>query len=105
MSDVRRLLRVLTVLTPVPLFWTLFDQQSSRWTYQAVAMDRYVYTGTDESGEPTFFIIKPDVIQVMNAVLILVLIPVMSKGVYPLLRRLGFALRPVRAPFLNVCFS
>ena len=104
-SDVRRLLRVLTVLTPVPLFWTLFDQQSSRWTYQAVAMDRYVYTGTDESGEPTFFIIKPDVIQVMNAVLILVLIPVMSKGVYPLLRRLGFALRPVRAPFLNVCFS
>ena len=38
-SDVKAVLNVLWLFIPLPLFWTLFDQQGSRWTLQAVDMN------------------------------------------------------------------
>lgn len=38
-EDVRRLLKVLLMFLPLPLFWALSDQQGSRWTLQAEHMD------------------------------------------------------------------
>ena len=40
--DIKYVLRILILYIPLPLFWTLFDQQGSRWTLQAVRMDGYV---------------------------------------------------------------
>jgi hypothetical protein len=33
-EDVKVLLRILVLYMPLPVFWALFDQQSSRWTLQ-----------------------------------------------------------------------
>jgi hypothetical protein len=39
-EDVKGLLAVLIVLLPAPLFWSLSDQQSSKWIFQGGNMDR-----------------------------------------------------------------
>lgn len=38
-EDVKGLLRVLALLLPTPLFWSLFDQQASKWVFQASTLD------------------------------------------------------------------
>lgn len=40
-EDVKSLFRVLIMYVPLPIFWSLYDQQASTWTIQAVAMDRH----------------------------------------------------------------
>ena len=72
--DVYLFLRVVVMLLPLPVFWTLFDQQGSRWTLQALRMD-------GRFGE---FVIEPDQVQVLNPVFIIILIPVFETIVYPL---------------------
>ena len=56
-EDVKGLMRVLVLLLPTPLFWSLFDQQSSKWVFQASDLDGRV---------PWFFniTIQPDQMQV-----------------------------------------
>lgn len=44
---------------------------------------------------PGFGLIKPDQMQAVNAVLVLLLIPTFQKGIYPLFRRFGFPCRPI----------
>ncbi len=34
-EDVKVLLKILYLFIPMPVFWALFDQQGSRWTFQA----------------------------------------------------------------------
>lgn len=38
-SDIRVMLRVLLLFVPLPIFWALYDQQGSRWTFQVGAME------------------------------------------------------------------
>ena len=38
-EDVKSLLSVLLLYIPVPVWWALFDQTGSRWTFQATRMD------------------------------------------------------------------
>ena len=59
-EDVKSLLGVLLLYIPVPIWWALFDQTGSRWTFQATRMDGSI-------GETT---IKPDQMQVSVSVLI-----------------------------------
>eukprot|EP00095_Tigriopus_kingsejongensis_P000412 maker-scaffold19_size710362-snap-gene-5.13 protein:Tk00412 transcript:maker-scaffold19_size710362-snap-gene-5.13-mRNA-1 annotation:"peptide transporter family 1-like isoform x2" len=73
-SDVKAVLRVCVLFLLYPVFWALYDQQGSRWTFQATRMD-----GTIGS-----VVILPDQMQVINAVLILVFIPIFDKIIYPL---------------------
>ena len=35
-ADVRQLVACVTLMVPAPIFWSLFDQQSSRWTFQVL---------------------------------------------------------------------
>ncbi|CAB3993303.1 solute carrier family 15 member 1-like isoform X2, partial [Paramuricea clavata] len=86
-SDVKALLRVLFMFLPLPLFWTLFDQQGSRWTLQAEQLDGHI-------GE--LLTVKPDQMQALNPIFILVLIPIFERIIYPILRKCGFALRPLQ---------
>lgn len=79
-TDIKALLNVLVLYIPLPIFWTLFDQQGSRWTFQATRMD----------GEITeSFSLKPDQMQVVNPLLILVFIPLYDAVFYPLLSKIG----------------
>lgn len=54
-EDVKGLLRVLLLFVPAPLFWSLFDQQSSRWVFQARKLDGRL---------PFGLVIEPDQMQV-----------------------------------------
>lgn len=85
-SEARRALRVLAMMTPFPLFWCLFDQTASTWVLQASRMDGSLGNG---------WTILPDQMGVLNALLILLLLPVFDGGVYPLVRRCGLAATPL----------
>ena len=56
-EDVKSLLRVLLLYIPVPIWWALFDQTGSRWTFQATRMDGTIGATT----------IKPDQMQVSQS--------------------------------------
>lgn len=71
--EVRVVLGILAVFAPISLFWALYDQQGSRWTYQAVMMN----------GKVGPINIKPEQMGVFNSVLILVLIPAFDRCLYP----------------------
>ncbi|KAK3890053.1 hypothetical protein Pcinc_005968 [Petrolisthes cinctipes] len=84
--DIKRLMRLLLLFLPLPFFWALFDQQGSRWTFQATRMD----------GQIGQWDIKPDQMQVVNPLFILLLIPVFDKLVYPWLEGCGWLKLPLQ---------
>ncbi|GAB0094459.1 peptide transporter family 1-like [Sergentomyia squamirostris] len=83
--DVSILLKILILYVPLPLFWALFDQQSSRWTLQATRMN----------GRIGSVYIKPDQMQVINPLLILAFIPLFNYVIYPVLSKIGIK-RPLQ---------
>ncbi|XP_055627524.1 peptide transporter family 1 [Toxorhynchites rutilus septentrionalis] len=84
-DETKILLNVLKLYIPLPIFWALFDQQGSRWTFQATRMD----------GDLGFWTIKPDQMQVINPLLILFFIPLYEVAFYPLLSMIGIR-RPLQ---------
>lgn len=84
-DETKILLNILVLYLPLPIFWTLFDQQGSRWTFQATRMD----------GDIGFYEIKPDQAQVMNPILILAFIPLYEVLFYPILNLIGIR-RPLQ---------
>ncbi|XP_063073807.1 solute carrier family 15 member 1b [Engraulis encrasicolus] len=78
-AQIKMVLKVLFLYIPLPMFWALFDQQGSRWTLQATTMD----------GDFGILVIQPDQMQMMNPIMILVLVPIVDKGVYPLIEKCG----------------
>ncbi|CAH2103133.1 unnamed protein product [Euphydryas editha] len=74
-EDVKSLLRVLVLFIPLPVFWALFDQQGSRWTFQADRMEQDIGGWT----------LKADQMQVLNPFLILIFIPLFEIAIYPCL--------------------
>lgn len=77
--ETRSLLNVLVLYPPLILFWALFDQQGSRWVFQATRMD----------GSVGSFTIKPDQFNVINPLLVLILIPTCEYVLYPLIAKVG----------------
>ncbi|MFN8308551.1 MAG: MFS transporter [Chitinophagales bacterium] len=78
--------KVILVFAFVPLFWALYDQNGSEWVIQAGKMDLH-FMGINWLQEQ---------IQVVNALLILVMIPVFTFGVYPMLERFGIRVTALR---------
>ncbi|CAH0548090.1 unnamed protein product, partial [Brassicogethes aeneus] len=72
-KDMKVVCSMLLLYTPLPIFWSLFDQQGSRWTFQASHMNGNVL-GTQ---------IVPDQMQVINPGLVLILIPIFDRVFYP----------------------
>lgn len=72
-------MRVLFLYLPLPIFWALFDQQASRWTLQAIRMN----------GQLGNYTIKPDQIQVINPLLVILFIPVFDYLIYPFMNTIG----------------
>jgi proton-dependent oligopeptide transporter, POT family len=85
-AGVRAVLRVLLVFAPISFFWALFDQKASTWLLQARQMDPVV------GG----FVFQPAQMQFINPALVMILIPLMQAVVYPLARRFGYELTPLR---------
>jgi proton-dependent oligopeptide transporter, POT family len=81
----RSLLGLAVVYCFIALFWALFDQTHSRWVEQATRMDCIVLG----------FTVQPEMLQSVNALLILVFIPLFSYVLYPFLGRF-IELTPLR---------
>lgn len=93
--ETRIVLGILSVFAPISLFWALYDQQGSRWTFQAIMMD----------GKVGFLTIKPEQMGVINAILILALIPAFDRVIYPTLNRLGVSLQPLAKIFWGMSLA
>jgi dipeptide/tripeptide permease len=77
-SDAKQFSRVIFMFVPLPIFWALFDQQGSRWTLQATKMDTKLRSDSW---------IQADQIQAVNAILILLLVPIFNWIIYPLFEK------------------
>ncbi|XP_050684173.1 peptide transporter family 1-like isoform X2 [Leptidea sinapis] len=84
-EDIKSLLRVLVLFIPLPVFWALFDQQGSRWTFQADRMEQSIGGWT----------LKADQMQVLNPLLILVFIPIFEIAIYPFLHWCKLVRKPL----------
>lgn len=82
----RAVLRVLVVFALVTPFWSLFDQKASTWILQGEAMALPGW-GWFKSGSQ---------MQALNPLLVMLLIPFNNAVLFPLLRRAGVAVTPLR---------
>ncbi|NWI48707.1 S15A1 protein, partial [Calyptomena viridis] len=74
-AQIKMVLKVLFLYIPLPMFWALFDQQGSRWTLQATAMN----------GD---FIVNP--------ILIVIMVPIVDSIIYPLIEKCKINFTPLR---------
>lgn len=81
----RAIVGLIPIYMLVAMFWSLFDQTASAWVLQAESMNQQVLGVT----------ILPSQVQAANPLLILVMIPLFSYLIYPLLGRF-FSLTPLR---------
>jgi POT family proton-dependent oligopeptide transporter len=85
-EGVKAVFRVLSIFVFIPFFWMLFDQKASTWVVQARSMDLRI-------GPWTF---EPAQMQLVNPALVMLLIPFTTGVLYPLLKRVGWELTPLR---------
>ncbi len=74
-TGLRAILALVPIYLLVAVFWSLFDQTASAWVLQAENMDQQVLGIT----------ILPSQVQAANPLLILILVPLFSYVIYPLI--------------------
>jgi len=82
--------RIFGVFAAVTAFWALFDQHGSSWVLQARRMDLSLAVIGGEGS------MEASQLSALNPLLVLVLIPILSRGVFPLLERRGVEVTPLR---------
>lgn len=78
----------------ISMFWALFDQTMSAWVLQAEHMNRVVIPAGWWGRETPFELLSSQ-IQAANPLMVMVLIPIFSYGVYPFLG-MFFTVTPLR---------
>lgn len=91
--ETKVLLKVLMIFIPIPMFWALHMQQSSRFIFQATRMN----------GDLGFYTIKADQMIVLNSVLVLFLIPFFERIGYKWLEKIGIKTMLHRMIIGNCC--
>ncbi len=76
-ESARRLAQIALIYLFIAMFWALFDQTGSSWVLQAQHMDRQI----------AGFEVLPSQIQAANPLLIVLLVPLFHRFLYPWLRR------------------
>lgn len=76
-DGLRAVAKLLILYIFIAVFWALFDQTGSSWVLQAKQMDLHLMG----------FEILPSQIQAANPLLVMLLIPIFSYGIYPQLNR------------------
>lgn len=91
-EDSDRMLRLGILFLPLMFFWALFDQQGSRWIFQAMLMDPRIRIPFTSS---RYIKVLPEQTALINSILILLFIPIFNYGIYPLIEKIGnFRLSP-----------
>jgi proton-dependent oligopeptide transporter, POT family len=83
-SAARSVSPILFVLALIPVFWSLFDQTNSTWVLQGERMLHTTILGLDIGAEQ---------MQSMNPLIVMVLVPLFTLGIYP---RIGKFASPLR---------
>ncbi|TKS67771.1 Solute carrier family 15 member 2 [Collichthys lucidus] len=83
-QEIRMVLRVLVLYIPLPMFWALFDQQGSRWTLQATRMNLAF---------------------MLNALMILLFVPIFDLIIYPLVGLCRIKVTPLRKMAAGMIFA
>ncbi len=81
-AGMRSVFRIALVFAPTVTFWALYFQYGSSWFNQAEQMNRDVFGWHMESAQ----------MEALNAILILIMVPLFAYAVYPALQKAG--LRP-----------
>ncbi|MBR5978245.1 MAG: POT family MFS transporter [Verrucomicrobia bacterium] len=84
-ANLKIIRNLLWIFLPIPIFWSLFDQSSSAWIFQASRMDLH-FLGME---------LLPAQTHIFNPLLVLIFIPIFNYGLYPTLNKL-FRLTPLR---------
>ena len=82
LDDAAQALHVLPVMAMLPIFWCLYDQQSSVWTLQANRMEL--------NG------LQPEQLNVVNPLEIMLFIPLFDRIIYPKMQSFGINIQPLR---------
>lgn len=87
-QDIKYVYPIIVMFLPLPFFWALFDMQGSRWTISATQMNGW------QGGDA--FKMRPDQIQILNPIMILLFLPLFSKVIYPLIEKCGIRMTSLR---------
>jgi proton-dependent oligopeptide transporter, POT family len=85
-DGVKAVYRILMVFFFTPIFWAMWDQNLAEWVLQAKKLDLSIFGYT----------LFAEQIQTFNPVFLISMIPVMTYVVYPLYKKLGFKVTPLR---------
>ncbi|WP_233151656.1 oligopeptide:H+ symporter [Pelomonas sp. KK5] len=91
-EGVRSVLRLLVLFALVTPFWSLFDQKASTWVLQA-----------DQMSKPEWF--KSSMMQALNPMLVMILIPFNNLVLYPALQKAGLKLTALRRMGAGIALS
>lgn len=72
-NDIKTSSQALKVFLAFPVFWAIAVQVGSRWTFQATRMDGIIGS----------FLVKPDQMQIIDPLLVLILVPAFDIYIYP----------------------
>jgi len=86
-SAARSVAPILAVLAFVPPFWALFDQSNSTWVLQGAQMQSFKFLGVTVGAEQ---------MQSCNPLLVMILVPLLNWGLYPLLESFGLRATALR---------
>ena len=75
-------IKILPVLSTLPAFWMLYDQHSSVWTLQASRMNLHG--------------LQPEQLGAVNPILIMILIPLFDRMIYPTVKQWGWDISYLR---------
>ncbi|MCP3940456.1 MAG: POT family MFS transporter [Desulfobacteraceae bacterium] len=82
----RAVLGIGRVFAMIMLFWSLFEQHGSTWVIQARDMNLH-FMGID---------LLPSQMAALNPIMVMCLIPIFAKGIYPGLEKMGYNVTPLR---------
>ena len=80
----KSVLPILLVFALIPPFWSLFDQSNSTWVLQGEKMVPFNFLGLDIGAEQ---------MQSMNSLIVMILVPLFTLGIYPRIGRFAAPLR------------
>jgi POT family proton-dependent oligopeptide transporter len=83
-SAARSVLPILFVFATIPMFWSLYDQTNSTWVLQGEQMSNVNLLGLDVGAEQ---------MQSLNALLILMFVPIFTLLIYPFMGRFASPLK------------
>lgn len=86
-SAARSVAPILAVFAFIVPFWSLWDQSLSTWVMQGAQMTPFKFLG---------FHVGAEQMQSINPVIVMILLPLLTLGIYPLLEKLGLRVTPLR---------